>query len=441
MLRPPAGLVDLVAELGRIEVHDVLRTPRLPATDASARSPAHPHQLKDRLADVALGYPCDDLRGGDVPLDPLYADVVGDDGLHPRQELRRRRLVVRNILSALPHLVDAGPCDDQQGVELQHIRTVRGIVEHLPEALEVMVRIGPGQPGHDVVADLQTVAPASRGAVADLRGAVPPLHAGQDIVVEDLHSELHAGGPQAHGALDLLVREHVRTGLHGHPDASAGCRLVDPLRLLQRIGVATVEGVEAALDEPLLILRIPACEGPAHDYEIHLPCAVADLLQLADAIGHLQPWIEGVARGPPRRRLLARVRLRRSVGDSAGTVRASSVGAVVGRRHYRHRGHSADGARGLLDEERKEERPQVLRGAGQNIGVRRDAGQTVLLAELELEVLEGIAVVDLPGPDRFDELIGEQVQRLSHTERSRPWASSALPERPRSASSRRSTTR
>lgn len=283
--------------------------------------------------------------------------------------------------------------------------------------------------------------PASRGAVADLRGAMPPLHGGQDRIVEDLHSELHAGGAQAHGALYLLIGEHVRTGLHGHPDASAGCRLVDPLRLLQRIGVATVEGVEAALDEPLLILRIPAGEGPAHDYEIHLPGAMTDLLQLADAVGHLQPWIEGVARGPPRRRLLARVRLRRSVGDSARTVRASSVGAVVGRRHHRHRGHSADGARGLLDEERKEKRPQVLRGAGQNIGVRRNAGQAVLLAQLQLEVLEGVAVVDPPGPDRFDELFGEQIQRLSHTERSRPWASSALPERPRSASSRRSTRR
>ena len=372
VLRTATGLVYQVIHLHRIGIHTSIGTSGLPAADASARPPPGGHARSDHLADVALGDACDDLRGRDIPLDPLDAHVFWDDRLHLRQELRRGLLVVRHVFALLPHLVDACSGDNQEGVELQHVRTVCGVVEHPAEAFQVVLRIGSRETGHDVVADLQAAVPAVLGAPADLLGPMAALNALEDLVVEDLHTELHAGGAEAHGALDLLRREHIGTGLDGHPNAPPGSDRVPLLRLLQRIGVLSVQRVEAALDEPFLILRVAAGERAAHDYQVDLVGVVTDLLQLGDPVGHLHPGIEPVPRRSPRRRLLPGVRLGGVVGDPSGTVRALPMGAVVRGRHHRHGGDAADGARGLLYQIREQEVPVGRLHIGQDIGVRRD---------------------------------------------------------------------
>ncbi len=329
VLRTPAGLVDHVLQLYRIGIHAGIRASGLPAADAPARPALRGHARSDHLTDVALGYPRHYLRGRDVPLYPLDAHVLGYDGLHLRQELHSGLLVVRDVLAPLPHVVDACTGDHQQGVELQHIRTVRGVVEHLPEAFQVVLRIGSRQTGHDVVADLQAAVPAVLGAPADLLGPVAALNSLEDLVIEDLHAQLHAGGPQAHGALDLLRGEDVGTRLDGHPDAAPGRDRVLPLGLLQRVGILPVQRVEAALDEPFLILRVAAGERSAHDDQIDLVRVVPDLLQLGDPVGHLHPGIEPVPRRPPGGGLLARIGLGGIVGDPSGTVRALPVGTIM----------------------------------------------------------------------------------------------------------------
>ena len=77
-----------------------------------------------------------------------------------------------------------------------------------------------------MVAYLQTVVLAGLGAPADLLGAVTPVHTLQDIIVEDLDTELHTSGAQGEGPLDLCIVEDVRTCLHGQAHASVGGGLV-----------------------------------------------------------------------------------------------------------------------------------------------------------------------------------------------------------------------
>ncbi len=306
MLGAARRLVDRVLQLRGVRVHP-LGAPGLPAAYASARRSARNHLGLHHLPDVALRYPGGDLRRRYVPLDPLDADVLRNDGLHVREQLHGGRLIVRRVLARFPHVVDLGPLDHQEGVELQHVRAVGRVVEDPPEALEVVLRARARQPGHDVVADLQAPVPAVPGAPADLLGPVAPVHPLQDFVVQDLHAELHARRAEAHGAVDLLLVEDVRTGLHGHADAPARRDGVQPLRLLQTVGVRAVQRVEAALHEPLLVLRLAAGERAAHDYQVDLVGPVADLLQLGHAVGHLSPRIEPVPPGPPGGWLLARV--------------------------------------------------------------------------------------------------------------------------------------
>ncbi len=430
MLRAAAGLVDQVLQLRRIGIHADVRASGLPAADAPARHPPGGHAGRHHLTDVALGYTRHDLRGRDVPLDPLDAHVFGDERLHLRQELDRRLLVVRGVFAPLPHLVDAGAGDHQEGVELQHVRTVRGIVEHPAEAFQVVLRIGSRETRHDVVADLQAAVPAVPGAPADLLGPVAALNAFEYLVIEDLHAQLHAGGPQAHGALDLLRREYVRTGFHGHPDAAPGGDRVPLLRLLQRVGVLPVQRIEAALDEPFLIPRVAAGERAAHDDQVYLVGVVPDLLQLGDPVGHLHPGIEPVPGGPPRRRLLPGVRLGGVVGDPSGTVGALPVGAVVRGRHHGHGGHAAHGAGRLLYQEREKEVPVGRLHVRQDIGVRGDVGQTVPLAELQLQILQRIPVLHGTGSDGLDEVRRQEGYRISHRGPCRRPSSSA-PREPR----------
>ena len=433
MLRTAVGLVDQVLHLHRIRIQVGIDASRFAAAYASAGGAVGLHVRSDLLTDVALGDPRHDLRRRDVSLYPLDAHVFGDDGLHLGEETDRDALVVRRVLAPLPHIVDARAGHYEQGVELQHVRTVCGIVEHLAEALEIVLRIGSGKTGHDVVADLQAPVPAVLGASAHLGGAVTPLDALQDVVVEDLHPQLHPGRSEAHRALDLLRGEHVGTGLDGHPDASPRCGAVPVLSLLQGIRIDPVQSVEASLDEPFLVSRIAAGERAAHDDQVDLVGVVPYLLQLGHAVGDLLPWIEPVPGCPAGGGLLPRIGLGGIVGDASGTVRALAVGAVVRRGHHRHGGHAADGAGRLLDQKWEQKVPVGGIHSRQDIGVGRDPVQSVPLAKLQLEILQGIPVLHGTGFDRGDEVRGQEIGLISHTEPCRRTSSWVPRARRRSA--------
>lgn len=338
------------------------------------------HVRCDLLADIALGYPCDYLCRRDVPLYPLDADILRNQGLHLREELYCRPLVVRLVFAPVPHIVHAGAGYDEERVELQHVRTVCGIVEHPAEALQIVLGAGPRKTGHDVIADLQTSIPAILGASAHLGGAVAPVHSLQDVVIEDLHSELDAGRTQPHGTLDLLRREDIRARLYGHADASPHRGAVPVLSLLEGLGIHAVQSVEAPLHEPFLVFRIATGERSAHYDQVDLVCVMPDLLQLRDAVGDLPPGIEPVPGGPARSGLLSGVRLSGIVGYAPWTIRALAVRTVMRRGHHRHRGNAADGTGRLLYQKREQE--VAIRGIHpcEDIGIRRNIVQTVPLA-------------------------------------------------------------
>ncbi len=421
VLHAPGRLVGQVLQDRRVGV-DLPGAADLPAPDAPAPGPLGLHPGGHELADVALGYAGGDLGRRDVPLDPQDADVLGHLGLHLREEPDGVLLVVGPVLPGPPHVVHARALHHQQGVELEHVRAVRRVAEHLPEALQVVPRVGAREPGHQVVAHLHAHVLAVPGAPADLLHPVPAVHARQHGVVEYLHPELRAREAHGHRAGDLLRAEHVRAGLHSHPDAPPRGRPVELLRMCQRVGVLPVEGVEAPPDEPLLVRRVAARERPAHDDQVYLVGPVADLLQLGDAVSDLPPGVEPVQARPPRGRLLARVRLRRAVRDPSGAVRAPAVGAVVRRRHHSHRGHAARGPRRLLEQQREgllAGRPLRER---QYERVRGHLRQPVLLAEGELEVLQGRPVADLPGGHGLQDLPRQKLGGVGHTAPGLPWS-------------------
>ena len=194
MLLSSGSLVDQVLNLRRLGIHVRIDATCLPAAYAPAGDAAGLHAGFHLLTDVALCYPCDDLRGRYVSLDPLYADILGHYRFHLRKQVRGCILVVRNVFAALPHIVDPCAFDDQQRVELEHVRPIGGIVEDPPEALQIVDRIRTGKPGHDMIAYLQTVLLAVSGASADLLRAMPSVHALQDLIIEDLDPQLHTCG-------------------------------------------------------------------------------------------------------------------------------------------------------------------------------------------------------------------------------------------------------
>ena len=81
------------------------------------------------------------------------------------------------------------------------------------------------------------------------------------------------------------------------------------------------------------------------------------------------------------------------------------MGTIEGRGHHRHDRDTAHGAHGLLYEERGEDLHIGGVHIGEDVRVRRDGVETVLLAELQLEVLQFVAVTDASGLDGVVELV------------------------------------
>ena len=208
-----------------------------------------------------------------------------------------------------PHLMELGALDHQGGVELQHVRTEVGVVEHPSEALQVLLRRRARQPGHEVVADLEA---APLGAlVPSITACSPwPRFTARSISSSSIWTPISTRVmPKLHGGGRLLLGHGVRAGLDGHADAAVGGALVLQLRVLQRADEPPVHGVEAALDEVHLVLDRAGGEGAAHDDQVDLVGPVADGLQLLDAALHLLIGVEVVGRAPPGRGLLAGVGL------------------------------------------------------------------------------------------------------------------------------------
>ena len=202
-----------------------------------------------------------------------------------------------------------------------------------------------------MVAYLQAVPLAPLRAIDHRLYPVSAVDRCEDAVIQDLYTQLHAGGPQGHGPLYLGVVEDVGTGLHGQTHAPVLRFRVPCLRGLQIGCVAAVHGIEAPPHEPILVFGLPAREGPAHYDEIYLICPVADLRQLPYPVGYLHIRIELVPCRTSGRRLLSGIGLRGIVLHPARTVRALAVGTGMGGRHHRYHGHPAHGAYGFLHQE------------------------------------------------------------------------------------------
>ena len=274
-----------------------------------------------------------------------------------------------------------------------------------------------------MVTDLQTMVAACLGASADLCGTVSPVHSLEHIIIQDLHPELDPCGTEAHGTFDLCIVEHIGTGLHGESYTPVGGSLVQLVCLLKGLGIDTVHGIEASANEPLLVFRIPAGECASHDDQVDLVGLVSNLSELHDAVIDLGPWIETVPVRTSCSRLLTCVRLGRTVLDPSRTIGALPMRTIIGRCHHRDDRDTAHGAHRLLDEIWCQQPAVLLHDLGQDIGVWRYTGKTVLLAELQFEVLKLVTVADTTGFHGIDYVVGQVPDALiNHSTLCRnPW--------------------
>ena len=192
--------------------------------------------------------------------------------------------------------------------------------------------------------DLEAGQPQQAHCAPRLGDGVAAPVAGQEVVVQTLHAQLHLCHAQPAQAAHLLRRDTIGPRLHHQPDVAVRRDLVEPLRFLQRARIRPVQRVQAAAHEPLLVLFRIGRPRPAQDEQLDLVHVVSDLGHRSDAAGGLGVGVELVGGGPHRAGLVGQVTLGHPIGSG---TKDTLAGAGEGLGQHRHRGHARDGARGL----------------------------------------------------------------------------------------------
>ena len=236
-------------ELGILHREALLPEPDLAAADAVAPLPLGAEALLGPHPQVPLRGAAEDRVRPDLPLDPLDPDPRGDELLHPGYQVRCRLGRERAVPPEGPHRMEPGPFHDERRVDLEHVRTVVGVLEDRAERVEIAVGIRPGQAGHHVVTDLEprVLRVPGRGPGVGVR--VPAVREAEHVVVRRLHAELDPGDAEAQALLDLGSDEAVRLRLDREADAPRWRGLVPGLGFIKGPRLRAVEAVEAFLDE------------------------------------------------------------------------------------------------------------------------------------------------------------------------------------------------
>ena len=129
----------------------------------------------------------------------------------------------------------------------------------------------------------------------------------QDLVVKTLGAKLdlrHTQRPQMRQFTQVDV---VWPGLDRQPYVPVLRILVRSLRLTQRIRLKTIQRIQAALDEPFLVIHAVGAPGAAKDQELDLVRWMSDGLQGLQPGSGLLVGIEAMLQSPHRAGLVGQV--------------------------------------------------------------------------------------------------------------------------------------
>ena len=249
----------------------------LAAADAAAGCAAPGQLALDVQAQAGALVARHHIVGGDVADDAVDPAVGRDGWLDIRDQANQFFHCVRLVLAALPVSVQVGVSQQLGGVDLELIRAQ--VIPQAGKILAVGLERGAQQVGHPVQHDLEAGRAQQGNGLVGLGDGVAAAVEGQNAVIQALGAHLHLGHAQAAQPGQLRRVDLVRAGLDHQADVAAGGSLVDLVRLDQGGRIAPIQGIEAALDEPFLVIAAVGAPGAAQDEQLDLVDRVANRLQ------------------------------------------------------------------------------------------------------------------------------------------------------------------
>jgi len=228
-----------------------------------------------------------------------------------------------------------------------------------------------------VVADLEARVLQEPRRIDHVLNRMAPLDELVDIIIDVLDAQLDPGHPEPQKPVDLGGVQGVGAGLHRDAHVADRCPLCE--------GTSLVQGVQASMDEGLLVLGRGGRERAPHHDEIDLVHLVAYGPKLLDAARGLPEGVILVLGAPHGGRLVAGVALGDPVVGAARAVGAPPVGAGPGLSHHCDDVDPAQGASLLSPQDVDEAGPLLGIEGRYDLGVPRYAGQAVLPAHLDLD--------------------------------------------------------
>ena len=225
----------------------------------------------------------------------------------------------------------------------------------------------------------------------------------QDVVIHALGAHLQLGHAQRAQPGQLGRRNFVGAGLHRQPHVAVRCGLVAGLGFFQRSGFGAVEGLEAAPDEPFLVIFAIGAPGATQDQQLDLIRRVADGLQSLDAPGHLAVGVEFMLQPTPRPRLIGQVAFGHAhIGGAEDAV----GGAGVGLGQHGDGGNAREGAHRLHADAFEQGRVGRPFAGRDKLAVNGHQGMLGQVAALGVGVLVQGLLDTLTGAHCFQRLAG-----------------------------------
>ncbi len=130
----------------------------------------------------------------------------------------------------------------------------------------------------------------------------------QYLIIEALDPHLHLGYAELAQAGDLSMVDEIGAGFNHQTNVLMDCSFIGLLCIEQIQGVEAVHGIQAALDEPLLIVKRIGAPGRTEDQELNFLRWVADRFQRIDSSDRLFVGLEGMMEGAHRTGFIRKIR-------------------------------------------------------------------------------------------------------------------------------------
>ena len=135
----------------------------------------------------------------------------------------------------------------------------------------------------------------------------------QYLIIEALDPHLYLGHAELAQASDLAMVDKIGTGFNHQSDILMDCSFIGLLRLMQIQRVRAIHGIQAALDEPLLIVKRIGTPSRTEDQEFNFLCWVTDRFQRLYSSDRLFVGFEGMVECAHRPGFIREIGLRHAL--------------------------------------------------------------------------------------------------------------------------------